>query len=173
MVLAMMHYAGLRGPSQAYLSSMVIREPPPSSLSLSEGSSLSLLFVILIIRIFSGDGTLRKSPDAWKTWTPAGGIDLHTLQARGRGRCRGKGSGRCRGRVVLRQACCHAPKGKRDPTRVRKPKPTRVPKLKSIPSRSTPALSFKIILANPILTQVEIGLRAASLLKADLTPTQL
>ena len=28
----------------------------------------------------SGDGTLRKSPDLWKKWTPASGVDLHTLQ---------------------------------------------------------------------------------------------
>jgi 16S rRNA C967 or C1407 C5-methylase (RsmB/RsmF family) len=25
-------------------------------------------------------GTLRKSPDLWKKWTPASGVDLHTLQ---------------------------------------------------------------------------------------------
>ena len=28
----------------------------------------------------SGDGTLRKSPDLWKKWSPASGVDLHTLQ---------------------------------------------------------------------------------------------
>ena len=28
----------------------------------------------------SGDGTLRKSPDLWKKWTPASGVELHSLQ---------------------------------------------------------------------------------------------
>ena len=28
----------------------------------------------------SGDGTLRKSPDLWKKWSPASGVDLHPLQ---------------------------------------------------------------------------------------------
>ena len=28
----------------------------------------------------SGDGTLRKSPDLWKKWSPASGVDLHSLQ---------------------------------------------------------------------------------------------
>lgn len=28
----------------------------------------------------SGDGTLRKAPDAWAKWSPAAGIGLHTLQ---------------------------------------------------------------------------------------------
>ena len=28
----------------------------------------------------SGDGTLRKSPDLWKKWTPGSGVDLHGLQ---------------------------------------------------------------------------------------------
>ena len=28
----------------------------------------------------SGDGTLRKSPDIWKSWTPANGIGLHGMQ---------------------------------------------------------------------------------------------
>jgi len=28
----------------------------------------------------SGDGTLRKSPDAWAKWTPTGGLNLHKIQ---------------------------------------------------------------------------------------------
>jgi len=28
----------------------------------------------------SGDGTLRKAPDAWEKWTPAGGLNLHKTQ---------------------------------------------------------------------------------------------
>ncbi|CAN0237249.1 unnamed protein product, partial [Hapterophycus canaliculatus] len=28
----------------------------------------------------SGDGTLRKQPSIWRTWTVAGGLGLHPLQ---------------------------------------------------------------------------------------------
>ena len=30
----------------------------------------------------SGDGTLRKSPDLWKKWSPASGVDLHSSSSR-------------------------------------------------------------------------------------------